>query len=356
MNQVTTTEQNTQGYEMGFMSSKGFELMQRAAKLLSTSTLVPGAYRAFDDKKGENPSAMSNCVVALNMAQRMRADPLMVMQNLYIVEGRPSWSSQWIIAAINGCGRFSPLRFEFTDLGPVEASYQIIKEWVNNKPLKETVKVSLQNYKCVAWATELATGQRIDGPAVTMEMAVREGWYGKNGSKWQTMHEVMLRYRASSFFGKLYAPELLFGLQTVEEAHDIIDVTPMPAREAMTDPQPLKTIEREPLQAAVSASSDGELTQAVVEQMRDAERVRQQETKRSPDTHTLPGEPDKKPNQSDSDAPQVSAGQVKALESKAKARGLSMTDFFAKAGCTYVDNDSITVSQFDAVKLWDLEN
>ena len=38
------------------------------------------------------------------------------------------------------------------------------------------------------------------------------------------MPQAMLRYRAASFFGKIYAPELLMGLRTVEEAEDVIDV------------------------------------------------------------------------------------------------------------------------------------
>ncbi len=205
----------------GFGSLQSFELMQRAARLLSASTLVPAAYRANDEKKGENPNALANCVVALNMAQRMGADPLMVMQNLYIVEGRPSWSSQWIIAAINGCGRFSPLRFELENLGEKEVEYSVT-EWVNRERVTKKLKATVSNMKCVAWAIEKETGERITAPAVTIEMAVKEGWYGKNGSKWQTMPEVMLRYRTASFFGKLYAPELLMGLQTVEEAQDIV--------------------------------------------------------------------------------------------------------------------------------------
>ena len=209
----------------GFGSLQSFELMQRAAKLLSSSTLVPAAYRAHDDKKGENPNALANCVVALNMAQRMGADPLMVMQNLYIVEGRPSWSSQWIIAAINGCGRFSPLRFELKELCQKEVEYSVT-EWVNRERVTKKLKVTVANMQCVAWAIEKGTGERITSPTVTIEMAVKEGWYGKNGSKWQTMPEVMLRYRTASFFGKLYAPELLMGLQTVEEAQDIIEARP----------------------------------------------------------------------------------------------------------------------------------
>lgn len=219
---------------MGFGSLQSFELMQRAANLLASSTLVPAAYRKVIEKldkygnvkeSRENPNALANAVVALNMAQRMGADPLMVMQNLYIVEGRPSWSSQWIIAAINGSGRFSPLRFDIKVLGKknVERTETV---WEGGNRTSVTKKVDILDKVCIAWAIEKETGERLESPAVSIEMAVKEGWYTKNGSKWQTMDEVMLRYRTASFFGKLYAPELLMGLQTVEEAQDIIDLNP----------------------------------------------------------------------------------------------------------------------------------
>jgi len=217
----------------GFGSLQSFELAIRQAKLLSSSTLVPAQYRGvIEKKKGgnityeQNDNAIPNCVIAMNMASRMGADPLMVMQNLYIVEGRPSWSSQWIIAAINGCGRFSPLRFELNDNGKKDVEYTVT-EWVDNNRQNRKVNDTIQNLSCVAWAVEKETGERITSPTVTIEMAVKEGWYQKNGSKWQTMPEVMLRYRTASFFGKLYAPELLMGLQTVEEMQDVvIDATP----------------------------------------------------------------------------------------------------------------------------------
>ncbi|WP_084453336.1 hypothetical protein [Roseateles chitosanitabidus] len=221
-----------QNYAPGFGSSQSFELMIRQSKLLMTTTLVPAAYRSQVvklDKYGnvketrENPNALSNCAVALNMATRMGADPLMVMQNLYIVEGRPSWSSQWIIAAINDCGRFSPLRFEIKVLGKKTVPYATTY-WEDNQRRTKTENVAIVDKQCIAWVKELATGERLESPPISIEMAVREGWYTKNGSKWQTMDEVMLRYRAASFFGKLYAPELLMGLQSREEAEDIIDM------------------------------------------------------------------------------------------------------------------------------------
>ncbi|HDR9030018.1 TPA: hypothetical protein QDB14_004241 [Burkholderia vietnamiensis] len=225
-------EANMPAVAPGFGSLQSFELMQRAANLLASSTLVPAAYRKVIEKldkygnvkeSRENPNALANAVVALNMAQRMGADPLMVMQNLYIVEGRPSWSSQWIIAAVNGCGRFSPLRFDIKVLGDKTVE-RVETVWENGNRSTVTKRVPIVDKVCVAWAIEKETGERIDSPAVSIEMAVKEGWYTKNGSKWQTMDEVMLRYRTASFFGKLYAPELLMGLTSVEEVADIVDV------------------------------------------------------------------------------------------------------------------------------------
>lgn len=226
--------------QLSFFTAGGMDLMQRAAHLLAYATLVPKPYQALwvkRDKNGnqegqavKNPNALSNCVLALNMAQRMGADPLMIMQNLYIVEGRPGWSSQFITAAINACGKFSPLRFDIEELGERDFEWTE-KVWEQNpqtgRNFRKDVsrKARLRDLKCVAWAIEKATGERISSPPVSIEMAVLEGWYGKDGSKWKTMPEVMLRYRAASFFGKLYAPELLMGISTAEELHDTIDLS-----------------------------------------------------------------------------------------------------------------------------------
>ena len=225
---------------VGLLNLEAFELSQRIAKMLSSSTLVPEQYRATVQKKAgkdeygnqlwreePNPNGLSNCVIALNMSNRMGADPLMVMQNLYLVNGRPSWSSQFIMAGINSSGRFSALRFEIQDLGEkeVECTETV---WENRKPKKIIKAVKIHDFSCVAWAIERETGERLESSKITIEMAVKEGWYTKEGSKWQTMSEQMLRYRAASFFGRVYAPELLMGLRSAEEEQDrIIDVTPV---------------------------------------------------------------------------------------------------------------------------------
>lgn len=238
MNAQTQIAQQ-QAHSVGLLNLEAFELSQRIAKMLASSTLVPEQYRSVVKVKAgkdsfgnmqyrdeENPNGLSNCIIALNMANRMGADPLMVMQNLYLIEGRPAWSSQFIMAAINSCGRFSALRFDLEDLGETEVEYQETV-WENRQKKTITKKVTVKNLTCVAWAIERETGERIESSKITMEMAVKEGWYGKNGSKWQTMPEQMLRYRAASFFGRVYAPELLMGLRSAEEEQDrIIDVTP----------------------------------------------------------------------------------------------------------------------------------
>lgn len=216
---------------MTLTTGAGFDQLQRVAKALAGSTLVPAQYRAFTEVKeygkviGHEPNGagLPNCIVALNMAQRMGADPLMVMQNLYVIEGRPSWSSQFIIAAINSCGRFSPLRFEISEPGKTEEVAYTATFWKGGKKQEEQRKVKVQHQTCRAWVIEKETGDRLDGPTVSIQMAIDEGWLTKNGSKWQTMPEIMLRYRAASLFGRLYAPELLMGLQTVEEARDVIE-------------------------------------------------------------------------------------------------------------------------------------
>jgi hypothetical protein len=159
-----------------------FEMAQRQAKALSASDLVPQQY------KGN----VANTLVALEIANRIGASPLMVMQNLNIIHGRPSWGSSFIIAAINGSGKFTALRF----VGD----------------LSKGIKAVCQ---------EKATGELLEGPTVTMEMAKAEGWLDKAGSKWKTMPELMMRYRAAAFFGRLYAPEITMGMHSTEEVVDI---------------------------------------------------------------------------------------------------------------------------------------
>lgn len=193
--QVATAE-NTQvsrnkvtDFSLGiFGTSDNFIMANQMAKALSSSTIVPREYQGN----------VSNCLVAIEQANRLKVSPLMVMQNLYVIQGRPSWSSKFLIAAINGSGKFD-----------MELQYEETKD-KDGKP-----------YSCLAWTTK--NGRRVEGMTVDMQMAKDEGWLTKNGSKWKTMPALMLRYRAASFFSSLNCPELTLGLYTKEEAETIDD-------------------------------------------------------------------------------------------------------------------------------------
>ena len=175
--------------EMGFGSGESFNLIYRVAAMFAQSTLVPKHYQ------GNVP----NCMIALNMAHRLGADPLMVAQNLYVVHGTPAWSAQFLIATFNKCGRFSALRYEFQG------------------------QEGSDKWGCRAVAIELASGDKLTGPLVTIDLAKKEGWYDKAGSKWKTMPEQMLRYRSAAWFVRAYAPEIAMGLHMAEE---ILDARP----------------------------------------------------------------------------------------------------------------------------------
>jgi hypothetical protein len=162
-----------------------FALSQRQAQALATSDLAPKAFAGN----------VANCLIAVNLAKRTQFDPLMVMQNMAVIHGKPSWSATFLIACINACGRFESLQFR-----------------IEGEGMKKS---------CTATAVEKSTGEVVEGPPVTMQMARDEGWSEKAGSKWKTMPDLMLRYRSAAFFARTVAPEIAMGMHTPEEAIDM---------------------------------------------------------------------------------------------------------------------------------------
>jgi hypothetical protein len=189
-----------------------FALAQRKATAYAQSTLVPQAYR----------DNVANVLIAMEIANRIGANELMVMQNLHVVQGRPSWSSSFLIATVNACGRFHSMRFETIGTDPEDAAYKVR-----------------------AYADDKGTGERCVGPWITWVMVKAEGWLSKNGSKWKTMPELMFMYRAAGFWSRVYAPEVSMGIHTVEEAEDIAAVRSVTVTQASRTPITLQQIEQE---------------------------------------------------------------------------------------------------------------
>lgn len=179
---LTLQEQGQQLSVLGaFANSEQFQMAKQAAEMLASSSMVPTTYQ-------NNPGS---CFIALNTALRLRMDPLMIMQNLYVVQNRPSWSGQFAIALVNICPKFSATWFEYRN----EEDFQ----------------------KGVRMCAQLKTGQNVYGTWITPEMVKAEGW----GKKWQTMPEQMYKYRAAAFFARTECPEVLNGLSVEGEAEDM---------------------------------------------------------------------------------------------------------------------------------------
>lgn len=167
--------------------TKRMNLSFRTARMLSGSTMVPDVYR----------NSPENCLVAIDLANRLGLSPLMVMQNLYVVKGKPSWSGSFCAAAINGSGRFTPLEYEYVG------------------------EAGTPSFGCYATAVRVSTGKRCNSETITMKMAQDEGWLGKPGSKWRTMPKQMMMYRAAAFFARVFCPDILLGIPTYEEVQDV---------------------------------------------------------------------------------------------------------------------------------------
>lgn len=173
-------------YEAEF---KKFELEHKKAEALCASAFFPQSLQT-------NGNGLANAVIIYELASRMQISPFEVAQSIFIIKGKPSFETKFLVARLNQSGK-----------------------------LKGRLRTIINEAKTEAYceAIEAETGEILRGTTITLDIAKKEGWLEKNGSKWQTMPELMLRYRAQSFFINEYFPEVKFGLKTTDEAEDIIE-------------------------------------------------------------------------------------------------------------------------------------
>lgn len=240
---VTVTSPMNAGFN--FFDPVQFETMQRVCKMFSSSDLVPDNYKPnykpipanatpeqiaainLENQEAKN-KAVANCMIAIEISMRIGASPLMVMQNMVPIYGKPSWSSKFLIATVNSCGRFEPLQYRFTDKGMLGMVDYTDYVWDGRTNRKQAVQKQfdgkkIQDIECVAYTTKKGSKEILESSPVSVRLAIQEGWYTKNGSKWQTMTKQMLMYRAASWWTSVYAPDLSMGMRTIEEQQDIVD-------------------------------------------------------------------------------------------------------------------------------------
>lgn len=241
---VTTTNPMNAGFN--FFDPVQFETMQRVCKMFASSDLVPDNYKPtfkqvpananpeqiatiqLENQAAQN-KAIANCMIAIEISMRIGASPLMVMQNMVPIYGKPSWSSKFLIATVNSCGRFEPLQYRFTNKGMLGMVDYTDYVWDSRSNRKQAVQKqfdgkAIQDIECVAYTTKKGSKEVLESSPVSVRLAIQEGWFTKNGSKWQTMTKQMLMYRAASWWTSVYAPDLSMGMRTIEEQQDIVDV------------------------------------------------------------------------------------------------------------------------------------
>lgn len=187
MNELAQIQQETALSSGVFSSADNFQEIFDIGKMFAASTLVPQSYQGKP----------MDCTIAVDMANRMGVSPMMVMQNLYVVKGKPSWSGQACMSMIRANKEFKNVRVIYTGVKGEDT------------------------WGCFIQAEHRESGEIIRGTEVTIKMAKEEEWYGKTGSKWKTMPEQMLAYRAAAFFARVYIPNSLMGLYVEGEAEDI---------------------------------------------------------------------------------------------------------------------------------------
>ena len=205
----------------------GLEMMEKALKfseVIAKADIIPTHYRGKP----------ANVFIAIQSALRMNLDPMQIMQNTFVISGKLGMVSSFAISLANGSGLFdSGIRYRVEGRG--------------------------EDLKVTAFACLKKGGGEISY-TITMREAIAEGW--TKNSKYKTLPELMLRYRAATLLIRTHVPEVLNGMHMVEEIEDVVmatkDITPNKAtsisskldsvlshqEEEVKDPEPNDTIEK----------------------------------------------------------------------------------------------------------------
>ncbi len=172
-----------------FADSQSFQKIFDIGKMFATSQLVPQNYQGKP----------MDCTIAVDMANRMGVSPMMVMQNLYVVKGKPTWSGQACMSMIRASEEFKNVRLVYSG------------------------EPNTDGRGCRVEAEYKSDGTKAIGTTVTIGMAKEMKWYDKPGSLWKTMPEQMLSYRAAAYFARSYIPNALMGMHVEGEPEDICE-------------------------------------------------------------------------------------------------------------------------------------
>lgn len=188
-------------------SIEAMDKLLKYSEILAESTIIPAHYKG---NKGD-------IFVAVQTAYRMNLDPMMVMQGTYVIQGKLGMTSAFAISLANSSGLFvGGIRYRVQKLGEdIEGSVEFY-----NNGTKDKKKVQFSNIQVTAYTNLKSNGEEISY-TIGMKEAITEGWTIKAGNKYQSLPELMLRYRAATLLIRTHAPEVINGMHMVEEIEDV---------------------------------------------------------------------------------------------------------------------------------------
>lgn len=202
------------------LSPKSLDEAIRFAEMLSKAEIVP---KDFQGKAG-------NILVAIQWGMELGLQPMQAMQNIAIINGRPSLWGDAVIALCKGSPACEYIVEEVTDSAAI-------------------CKVKRK-------------GEPEQSRTFTMEDAQRAGLKGKSGP-WSQYPKRMMQMRARSWALRDVFPDVLRGMPVAEEQMDAIEIDVTPLRQEASAPQELPAYTDEKLdeilptwQAAVNAKTN----------------------------------------------------------------------------------------------------
>lgn len=179
--------------------------LQKVAKVYAASSFLPSAWRKLPESE-----RLANLIIIINRAAALKCDPLLLLQNLNIIAGQMCWKSTFLLQLLMANG-WVGAKYEMTG-DPTSPDF-----WEHNFN------------GCTFSAINPATGEREMGTKITVAMIKGEGWLDREGSKWRTMPEQMLKYRAVAFFARSNAPAVMGGFMAQDEIEDMVAQERAPA-------------------------------------------------------------------------------------------------------------------------------
>lgn len=262
-NEVTKREnrggapQNAARFVSIFEDPEKFAARMQIAEALSQTQFVPDAFKGRP----------ADCLVALDMAERLGLNPLAVFPDLYVIDSRAAFSSKFLIALVNRSGRFSRIEYE----EGIDGEAVVTKSgWGEKRGERKKWAEKVPNYYAVAHFTELASSASFESPRIDIAFAEKNGWIEKPGSKWATMPEIMVRYRAAAILIRTVCPEITMGLEWAEDLQDARETRPATHWEARIK-EPAATAIEPP--AAAQPATKGEDFAAALENARTTEEL-----------------------------------------------------------------------------------